>query len=79
MQHQERMRAVGTHYEPTQIIGPTDHVIEGTAQLWQELIYRCYRLLSAPLSVTTTGRAEQPEDGPRPQAPKQTTCFIDDF
>ena len=30
-----------------------------------ELIYRCYRLLAAPLSVTTTGRVEQPVDGLR--------------
>ncbi len=30
-----------------------------------ELIYSCYHRRASPLSVTTTGRAEQPEDGPR--------------
>jgi hypothetical protein len=30
-----------------------------------ELINRCYSLRAAPLSVTTTSRAEQLEDGPR--------------
>ncbi len=30
-----------------------------------ELIYRCYHLQAAPLSVMTTGRMEQAEDGPR--------------
>ncbi len=40
------------------------HRREGTADT-TELIYRCYRLRAAPLSVTTTGREGQPEDGPR--------------
>ncbi len=30
-----------------------------------ELIYRCYHRRALPLSVTTTGRAEQQADGPR--------------
>ena len=30
--HQEHMQAVGTHYGPTRIIGPTGHAIGGTAQ-----------------------------------------------
>ena len=68
--HQEHWRAVETHYGPpaTRIYGPTDHaiMIGGTAQLaLRELIYRCYHRRASPLSVTTTGRAEQPEDGPR--------------
>ena len=45
------------------------HRREGTAGN-PELIYRCYRLLAAPLSVTTTGRREQPEDGPRRRRPR---------
>ncbi len=32
MRHQERVRAVGTHYGPTRIYGPTGHAIGGTAQ-----------------------------------------------
>ena len=32
MRRQEHMRAVGTHYEPTRTIGPTSHVVGGTAQ-----------------------------------------------
>ena len=32
MRHQEFWRAVGTHYGPTRIYGPTGHVIGGTAQ-----------------------------------------------
>jgi hypothetical protein len=32
MQHQELWRAVGTHYWPTRIYGPTGHAIGGTAQ-----------------------------------------------
>ena len=31
--HQERWLAVGTHYGPTRIYGPTGHAIGGTAQL----------------------------------------------
>jgi hypothetical protein len=30
MRHQERVRAVGTHYGPTRIYGPTGHAIGGT-------------------------------------------------
>ena len=33
MRHQERMRAVGTHYGPTRIYEPTGHTIGGTPQL----------------------------------------------
>ena len=33
MRHQEHWRAVGTHYGPTRIHGPTGHAIGGTAQL----------------------------------------------
>ena len=33
MLHQERWRAVGTHYAPTRIYGPTGHAIGGMAQL----------------------------------------------
>ena len=32
MRHQEFWRAVGTHYGPTRIYGPTGHAIGGTAQ-----------------------------------------------
>jgi hypothetical protein len=32
MRHQELWRAVGTHYGPTRIYGPTGHAIGGTAQ-----------------------------------------------
>ena len=32
MRHQELSRAVGTHYGPTRIYGPTGHAIGGTAQ-----------------------------------------------
>ena len=32
MRHQERVQAVGTHYGPTRIYGPTGHAIGGTAQ-----------------------------------------------
>jgi hypothetical protein len=40
------------------------HRRDGTAGT-PELIYRCNNLRAAPLSVTTAGRVEQPEDGPR--------------
>ena len=40
------------------------HRRDGTAGT-PELFYRCYRLRAAPLLVATTGRMEQPEDGPR--------------
>ena len=33
MRHQEHWRAVGTHFGPTRIYGPTGHAIGGTAQL----------------------------------------------
>jgi hypothetical protein len=64
--HQECRRAAGTHYGPTQIYRPTGHAIGGTActACTSELVYRCYRLRAAPLSVKTTDRAEQPGDGP---------------
>ena len=53
------------------------HRRDGTAGT-QELIYWCYSLQASPLSVTTTGRAEQPKDGPRrrhrrhPRDPKES-------
>jgi hypothetical protein len=42
------------------------HRKDGTAGI-PELMYRCYHIRAAPLSVTTTARApsEQSEDGPR--------------
>ena len=39
MRHQELWRAVGTHYGPTGISGPTGHAIGGTArQALRELL-----------------------------------------
>ncbi len=52
MRHQELWRAVGTHYGPTRIYGPTGHAIGGTAQQALRSFYHSY----AALSVTTTGR-----------------------
>jgi hypothetical protein len=40
MRHQELWRAVGTHYGPTRIYGPTGHVIGGTAQQALRSFYR---------------------------------------
>ena len=48
---------LGSTYSPC-------HRRDGTAGT-PELIYRCYHRWAPPLSVTTTGRVEQPEDGPR--------------
>ena len=46
--HQEHWQAVGTHYGPTRIYGPTGHAIGGATQLaLLELIYRCYHRLAA--------------------------------
>ena len=64
MRHQEHMQAVETHFGPTRITGTTGHAIGGTAGT-PELIHRCYHRWAPPLSVTNTGRVEQPEDGPR--------------
>ncbi len=44
---------------PTRIYGPTGHAIGGTAQ--QALLSCCYHRRASPPSVTTTGRAEQPD------------------
>jgi hypothetical protein len=38
---------------------------EGGTAGTPELIYRCYHRRALTLLVTTTGRVEQPEDGPR--------------
>jgi hypothetical protein len=68
MRHQEPMRAVGTHYGPTRIYGPTGHAIGGTAQQALRIFYRSYRSYRSradTLSVTTTGPPELPEDGTR--------------
>jgi hypothetical protein len=46
MRHHERMRAVGTHYGPTRIYGPTGHAIGGTAQ---------QPLRSLPTAATAAG------------------------
>jgi len=56
MRHQELWRAVGTHYGPTRIYGPTGHAIGGTAQQAFRSFYRSYRSRTSALSVTTTGR-----------------------
>jgi hypothetical protein len=56
MRHQELWRAVGTHYGPTRIYGPTGHAIGGTAQQTLRSFYRSYRSRASALSVTTTGR-----------------------
>jgi hypothetical protein len=55
MRHQERVRAVGTHYGPTRIYGPTGDAIEGTAAGTPELLQQITCQASA-LPVTTTGR-----------------------
>ncbi len=50
------------------------HRRDGTAGT-PELIYRCFHSRTSTLSVTTTGRPEQPEDGPcrrRPRAPRDS-------
>ena len=54
MRHQGR--AVGTHYGPTRIYGPTGHAIGGTAQQTLRSFHRSYRSRASALSVTTTGR-----------------------
>ncbi len=56
MRHQELWQAVGTHYKPTQIYGPTGHAIGGTAQQALLSFYRSYCSQASALSVTTTGR-----------------------
>ena len=56
MLHQELWRAVGMHYGPTRISGPTGHAIGGTAQQTLRSFYRSYRSRASALSVTTTGR-----------------------
>jgi hypothetical protein len=43
LRHQELWRAVGTHYGPTRIYGPTGHAIGGTAQQALLSFYRSYR------------------------------------
>ncbi len=59
LRHMQHMQAVGTHYGPSLIYGPTGHAITGTAQLaLQELIYRCYYGRALPVSVLTAGRVE---------------------
>ncbi len=40
MRHQELVLAVGTHYGPTRIYGPTGHAIGGTAQQALQSFYR---------------------------------------
>ncbi len=59
----EQYHIVWTNYGPTWIYWPTGYAIGGTAQL--VLLYRCYHRWAPTLLVTTTGRAEQPEDGLR--------------
>jgi hypothetical protein len=56
MRHQELWRAVGTHYGPTRIYGPTGHAIGGTAQQALRSFYSSYHSQASALSVTTTGR-----------------------
>ncbi len=56
MRHQELWRAVGTHYGPTRIYGPTGHAIGGTAQQTLLSFYRSYRSRASAQSVTTTDR-----------------------
>ena len=59
--------SIETHYGPARMNGPNlllRHLRDGTAGT-PELVYRCFHLRASPLSVTTTGRAKQPEDGPR--------------
>ncbi len=56
MRHQELWRAVGTHYGPTRIYGPTGHAIEGTAQQTFRSFHLSYCSPASALSVTTTGR-----------------------
>ncbi len=73
MRHPEHMRAVWTHYEPTQIYGPTGHAIGGTAQM--ALSSSSTAAITATLSVTTTDRPEQP-DGPL-QVRRQRRCLRD--
>ncbi len=55
MRHQELWRAVGTHYGPTRIYGPTGHAIRGTAQQALRSFYHSHRSQASALSVTTTG------------------------
>ena len=49
MRHQELWRAVGTHYGPTRIYGPTGHAIGGTAQ--QALLELLQQLLQPGLGT----------------------------
>ena len=56
MRHQELWLAVGTHYGPTRIYGPTGHAIGGTTQQTLLSFYRRYRSQASALPVTTTGR-----------------------
>ncbi len=72
MQHQELWRAVGTHYGPTRIYGPTGHAIEGTAQQTLQSFYRSYRIRASALSVTTTGR--QRSVGARTSPRRRSPC-----
>jgi hypothetical protein len=71
MRHQELWRAVGTHYGPTRIYGPTGHAIGGTIQQALLSFYHSYRSQASALSVTTTGRQRSVKvwTTPPPQEP----------
>jgi hypothetical protein len=54
MRHQELWRAVGTHYGPTRIYGPTAMPSEGRQSRHSGSFYRSYRSRASALSVKTS-------------------------
>ncbi len=56
MRHQEPMRAVGTHYGPTWIYGPTGHAIGGICIQALRHVIRCFHAVSVArdLSLVVT-------------------------
>jgi hypothetical protein len=63
MQHQELWRAVGTHYGPTRIYGPTGHAIGGTAQQALRSFYRSY-VMEHPKKMTVAQAVNPRSDAP---------------